>query len=169
MPVFRDPPIGVTLAWVALGVSLIAFAFTVHPVNASPPVFWALVGWGVAVVAIGGLFPLRNRKPAGNGELVGSECRRIYQALKTLLEERESMRPRSGMFNSGRSDAWRAETIERYEEDLQKWARKVFKQTVRVGVLSDASRPLLDASTVSQLANLRDLFRSAAEELEQRV
>jgi hypothetical protein len=167
MAIFRDPPIGVTLAWMALGVSLIAFAFTVHPVEASPLVFWALVGVGGTIVAVGGLFQIGNRKPAG--ELVGSECRRIYQALKTLLEEHESTRPRSGRFSNGRYEAWRAGTIERYEEDLQKWARKVFKQTVKIGVLSEASRPLLDASTVSQLANLRDLFRSAAEELEQRA
>lgn len=159
---------GVILAWVALGFSIIAFAFTVHPVKASPLVFWVLVGAGAAVVAVGALFQLRGRKPAG--ELVGSECRRIYEALKALLEERESARPRSKKFiSSGRYDAWRTGTIEQYEEDLQKWARKVFKQAVRVGVLSEASRPLLDASTVTQLANLRDLFRSAAEELERRA
>jgi hypothetical protein len=166
MMVSRGSPSAMTLAWFAFGATILAAAFSVHPVKTSPFVFWAVLLIGAAILAIGGLSHFKNRTP--KRQLTASECRRVYEALKKLLDDQGPRRPRGGMFHANRHDAWLARLIERYEDDLQKWARKVFHQAVKADALSEASRPLLDAKTETQLGNLRDLFRGAAEELERR-
>lgn len=166
-PTRSEQRTGLTVGWIALAATLVALAFSLRPIRASTLIFWLTITAGGAIAGFGALSHFRNRTP--RVRLIAMECRRLYEALKALLEEQEQSRPRSGRFKGGRRNAWVAETVERYEDELQDWARKVFRQAVGADVLSEASRSLLDAKTVSQLGKLRDLFRSAAEELEQRA
>lgn len=167
IPVAEEQRTGLIVGWIALGATLVALAFTIRPVRASTMVFWFVILSGAAIAGFGAISHFRHR--SSRSQLVASECRRLYEALKALLEEQEHARPRSTRFNKGgRRDAWVAETVERYEDELQRWARKVFSQAVKVDALSEASRSLLDAKSTSQLINLRDLFRGAAEDLEER-
>jgi uncharacterized protein (DUF58 family) len=165
-PSLRDSPLGLTLAWVALGLTIVAGAFGAHPVKASSLVFWALIVVGALVIA-GGTIAHFRRGP--RRQLVASECRRIHGCLKRLLADQERLRPRPGRFGNGqeRFDAWLAETAYRYEHELRTWVTKVFDQVVATGAVSEASRSLLDGKSLFQLNALRDLFGDAAEELEQ--
>jgi hypothetical protein len=163
----RDSPLGLTLAWIALGLTIVAAAFGVRPVKAPSFVFWMLIAVGALVIAGGTVTHFRRRGP--RRQLVASECRRIHGSLRKLLAEQERLRPKPGRFGNGheRSEAWLAETASRYEHELRSWVTKVFDQAVTIGAVSEASRSLLDGKSLFQLNALRDLFGDAAEELEQ--
>jgi len=164
---FRDSLLGLTLGYVALGLTVIAGAFAVRPVKASPVIFWVLIALGLAALVAGAISHFRRRGP--RRQLVAAECRRIHAGLKKVLVEQERRRPKPGRFGNGneRHAAWLEETLSRYEHELRSWAIKVFDQAVTIGVLSEASRPMLDGKSLLQLNTVRDLFRDAAEELEQ--
>jgi hypothetical protein len=163
----RDPGFSL-VACFALAATIAAAALTIHPVRASPTVFWTLLAIAAGTAGIG---IARHLQMRGSGHhLVASECRRIYAAIAGLLSEQESRKPKPARFGNDRErleEEWGVQTMGRYELELLPWATKVFDQAVRAGAISEASRPLLVARSPLQLLALRNLFLEAAEELEQ--
>lgn len=154
------------LAVVGLSLGLLGIAFAVHPVRASPHVFWALVGLAVAISlpAMRITIPSSLRRKPPDPRLVGPECRRVSDEIARLVSEQWAS-IFSGI-NPSQLSAWRETTENRYMEDLQEWALGVFDDAVSCGVVSRGARRLVRRPRAEQLEKVRDLFREAADSLE---
>lgn len=166
-----------TLAWLGLGASVIALAFTVRPLQVSAWVFWIVVSAGAAAAATGGVTVLRtlhHREAHRAGSvpprcrLVASECRRVQLVLTSFIGQQALERPRAGRRAGGRVrlGRWREETAGRYRRELRSWALEVFNEAVACEGISDSARALVEAPSAEQLVTVRDLFGEAAELLE---
>ena len=171
---------GRRLAWFGIGVTVMALGFTVRPVHAPTWIFWTLLVLGGVALAMGAVpLPAKRSGPSHVAEIedatarnrrVATECRRVHEALTAFVDERSHERPRSPFFtaNAERMDAWREETVTRYRNELRGWISQVFREAVACGGASETARPLVDAPGPTQLSALGDLFRDAAEVLEQK-
>ena len=164
----HSPRFAIALAGLCLAV--LSTAFAVHPVRASFPIFWSLVGLAAvagvaAVVELVRYFPGR---PESRSRLLRDEFRRLADAIDAIWSEQQTKRPRSNPF-VGNGDArhakWTNDTRGVYSE-LQPWALRVFDEAVSWQVLSRTSRPLLENPQATHLFKVLDLFREAAEALE---
>jgi hypothetical protein len=162
----------VPLAWIGTGATVIALAFTLRPVHASAPVFRAVLGAGVVVLAAGfipvGRRLMRRREKSARRQTLAAECRRLASALGRLAVERERGRPRQ-LLRGGEGERlarWRAETTARYRSDYRDWALQLFDEAVTCGAASGAARQLVDSPGGDQLPELQDLYRETAERLE---
>jgi len=156
---------GYWLALAGLGLGLLSIAFTVRPVQASPLVFWALIGSVAAIpVVVGsiGFAPCRRRRKP-QPHVVGPECRRVADAIERLLAEQWAILV--AKTGAAQRAAWRESTETRYLDDLQEWALGVFDDAVACEAISRNSRPLVKKPRAEQLEKTRDLFREAAESL----
>jgi hypothetical protein len=173
----RDPLSGTVLTWIALGGTVLALAFAVRPVHASPVVFWVVAVAGLLALLAGcvslgrGMWARRRRLAvvsARRRRLAGRECRRLYEALSLFVAEREQVRPRNARWSpsTARLEEWRVETTALYRDEIRGWAMRVVEDAVACDVLSASSRALVHAPAPSQLAAVRDLFRDAAQDLE---
>jgi len=164
------------LAWMAFGGTVAGVAFSLHPVSASPVVYWVLLAVGAGATALGlvafaqalrGGAPGRPRDQAG---LLAADCRRVQHQVALLISDCASRQPRGPRTSRGdaRLERWRAETLERYRLELRAWATKVFEDAVAAGAAPRSARALVDAPSATQLPALRDLFRDAADRLDAR-
>ena len=162
------------LAWVGVGASVVALAFTVRPVHASVLVFVAVLALGLLMLGAGVVpsvpRPSRGGDDPGPRAALAGECRRLANALGRLSLDRERQRPRQLLRNADgeRQTRWRAETVARYRTDYRDWAMEIFEEAVACRAASPAGRRLVDSPGGGQLHDLEDLFREAAERLERR-
>lgn len=162
------------IGWLGFGGTVVALAFTVHPVHASRIVFWLVVVIGAVGIGIGctilarGLIA-RSRSPgtdtgSDEQELLAHDCKRLQAAITGFIDERNRDRPRHASWIPGasRHEEWRLDTAMRYRDELGPWAVRVFDDAVRSGAASDRARGLVEAPAAGQLPSVRDLFRDAA-------
>jgi hypothetical protein len=168
---------GPALAWIGCGGTILALAFTLRPVHASPAVFWTISAAGAMALLVGcGVVTRRMASWRGRSlgaaarrrQMLASECHRLHEALVVFAAERDRERPKPPLWipNTTRDEEWRSDTVLRYRDELRAWAIQVFDEVVACGATSPGARPLVQSPAATQLGTVRDLFRDAALSLE---
>jgi hypothetical protein len=166
------------LPWLAASATLLALAFTLHPVHASHTVFVVAIAVAVLALIVGcgvlarGVtsWKRRPRSPSKRSRrTLAHECRRLCEELEAFITERNCDRPKPNRWSQSepRDQAWRSDTERRYRDELRSWAIQVFEEGVACQAIAASARPLVQSPPALRMGAVCDLFREAALTLEE--